>query len=497
MTLVYLPRRACAAVAAIMLASVPAWASPWAEVGDNQLRADVELLANAGAIDGITTQWPLPWKSIARSLRGDALSGQSENLQQAAERLVRRARAETGQGLSAAFTLDATNTPSLVYGFDGMGRGEGEAQAVLDYNRGIVSGRLALGGFTQNWRADSTKLNLDGSYLSARLGDVRLYGGWLSHWWGPGQITALSLSNNARPMPQIGISRASTTASSLPVLNWLGPWQAEFFLGVLDGPRIQPDTYYNGLRVTFNPLPGLEIGLSRTQMFCGQGHSCVPIVDYLDLSNDPKSTNRTNDQGAFDIKYSGRVGAVPFQVYMQAMNEDSSPFVHSGTSHLFGASLFLPAPSSPLKLTLEYADSIATEDLFGFGTVMHGFAYNNGGFPDGMRYRGRTLGFSLDSDSRLISLQGSWSDAADRFYQLSLHHAEVSTPLVSSANTVFFNAVSSAPVKVNMAEARVSLPLKTASGSLKLDLAARVQDDQPRPNRGVDAAIEAALRVDL
>jgi len=484
--------RFAAILITVSFLSVPAQAAPWAEVGDNQLRTDIEMLAEAGALDGITTHWPLPWRSIGARLR-DGLNGQPEMVRAAAERVLRRARAETEPGFSASLYLDATNAPSVVYGFDGMGRGEGTAQAVLDFNQGIFSGRLALGGITQNGRGNTTKLNLDESYLSARLGDVRLYGGWLSHWWGPGQVTALSLSNNARPMPQIGISRAVTDASSLPVLRWLGPWQVEFFVGVLDGQRIQTDGYFNALRFTFNPLPGLEIGLSRTEMFCGQGISCVPLVDYFDLSNDPRNTNRVNDQGAFDIKYSGRMGQLPFQVYMQAMNEDSSPFVHSGSSHLFGASIFVPASTSPVKLTAEYADSVATEDLFGFGTVMHGFAYNNGGFPDGMRYRGRTLGFSLDSDSRLWSLLGSWSDADDRFYQLSLHHAEISTPLVSAVSPVFFNALTPVPVTINMAEARVSLPWR----GFRLDLAGRVQDDQLWPKRGFEAGLEAALRINL
>ncbi|OJT96900.1 MAG: hypothetical protein BGN82_01515 [Alphaproteobacteria bacterium 65-7] len=483
--------RFAAALMAVQLLSMPAQAGPWAEVGDNQLRTDIELLAEAGALDGITTHWPLPWRSIGARLR-DGLDGQPETVRAAAERVLRRARAETEPGFSASLYLDATHAPSVVYGFDGMGRGQGTAQAVLDFNQGIFSGRLALGGITQNWRGNTTRLNLDESYLSARLGDVRLYGGWLSHWWGPGQVTALSLSNNARPMPQIGISRAVTDASSLPVLRWLGPWQAEFLLGVLDGPRLQRDTYYNALRVTFNPLPGLEIGLSRTQMFCGQGVSCAPLRDYFAFRNDNSIVNRTNDQGAFDIKYSGRMGELPFQIYMQAMNEDSSPITYSVTSHLFGAGIFLPVGDNPLKLTLEYADSVPTVDIFSFGTVLHGAAYNNSRYPDGMRYRGRSLGFSLDSDSTLLSLMGSWTDPGGRFWQLSLHKAAISNPLNVSGN-----AVTAAPVHVTLGEARVSLPLVSTGRSVRLDLAGRLQDDQPRPHRGLAAGIEAALRFDL
>jgi hypothetical protein len=277
------------------------------------------------------------------------------------------------------------------------------------------------------------------------------------------------------------------------VLRWLGPWQAEFLVGMLDGPRIQPDTFYNGLRLTFHPIPSLEIGLSRTEEFCGKGHPCSPIRDYLSLQNDPRHTNKTNDQGAFDIKFSHVIADIPTQIYMQVMNEDTSPFTHSGSSYLFGVTAFLPAPVSPLRLTLEYADSVPTLNIFSFGDFMHGFSYNNSTYVDGMRYRGRTLGFSLDSDSRLLSLQGSWTDSGGRFYEVTLHHAEVSSAQVSSLQPYFFNAVTTSPFTADIAEARITLPLP----NMKLDLAGRVQTDQPRPDKGFAAAVEMTLRVAL
>jgi hypothetical protein len=46
-------------------------------------------------------------------------------------------------------------------------------------------------------------------------------------------------------------------------------------------------------------------------------------------------------------------------------------------------------------------------------------------------------------------------------------------------------------VIVNLAEARVSLPRQ----SVRLDLAGRIQDDQPRPHSGFAGAAEVALRA--
>ncbi|HYS44973.1 MAG TPA: capsule assembly Wzi family protein, partial [Rhizomicrobium sp.] len=380
------------------LAISPTAASPWAEVGDNQLRADIELLQAAGVVEDVTIHWPAPWEALLAALSRTDMTGQPAPLRDAARRVLAMAQAGTAPGLSGAVYLDATNRPSVVYGFDGMGRGDAQSQLSLSGNSGIFSGRISLGGISQNFGGKPNKLMPDGTYVSARLGGALVYAGYLDHWWGPGQISALQLSNNSRPMPQIGIERSSTAASSWPVLRWLGPWQFEFFLGKLDGPQIQSNVYYDAAHLTINPLPGLELGVAKTEEFCGQGHPCSPLRDYFinaDLSNHP---DNVNGEGSLEIKYSNELGAIPFQVYAQLMNEDYSWLSRSGSSHLFGTSVFLPTAGSPVKLTVEFTDSIATKTPFSFGDHVYGFSYTNGQYPDGMRYRGRTLGFSLDTD---------------------------------------------------------------------------------------------------
>lgn len=478
--------------AALLFGSLaaPVTAAPWAEVGDNQLRADVELLQASGVLSTVTIHWPLPWAGIAAQLGAADLSAQPAAVRAAANRLLARAR-NNGTALSAY--ADLTNKTSVVRGFDGMGRGDGQAQVSLQGSSGAFSGRLSVGVITQNFGGKPNKLMLDGTYAAVDFWGARLYAGYLDHWWGPGQISALSLSNNARPMPQIGIERSSTNASSWPVLKWLGPWQFEFLLGKLDGPQIQSNVYYNAAHLTISPLPGLELGASKTEEFCGQGHPCAPLRDYfnnIDFSTHP---NNVNGEGGFDAKYSNVLGGVPFQVYAQLMMEDYSLANHADASHLFGAGIWVPTAGNPVKLTAEYADTVATRTLFGFGAHDYGVSYNDYQYPDGMRYRGRALGFSLDDDATLWSLQGNWTDAAGRFFQLSLHHAVIGTPYTP----VGANKVSTVPVKLNLAEARVSLPLRMGAQNWKIDLAGRVQDDQPRPSQGFAAAVELALRAEL
>ena len=477
-------------LAAMVSTCSSAFASPWAEVGDNRLRSEVELLQATGEIDDITTQWPLPWQSLQRDLRKADLQNQSGLELVTIQQLSNRSRAATAFGGSSWASLDVTNSPGLVYGFDGLGRGQGQAQLSIEATDGAFSGRISLGIISQNFRANRTKLMPDGSYGTIRLGGARLYLGYLDHWWGPGQISALSLSNDARPMPQIGIERANTNASSWPVLRWLGPWQFEFLLGYLDGPRIQPNSYYNAARFAIHPFSGFEIAVARTEEFCGQDHPCSPLKDYFHFSNNPDSVNNTNDEANWDFKYSHTLGGIPFQVYLQLMNEDYSWFNHSGTSHLFGASVFLPAPDNPVKLTVEFADSISTHHPFSFGDNIYGFSYTNGTFIDGMRYRGRTLGFSLDDDSTLLSLQANWSDAGGSFYELTLHHATI-----GNSHSIGDNILSISPVVVNVAEARFALPV--IFGRWRLELRGQIQDDQPRPHKGFSAAMETALKLPL
>jgi hypothetical protein len=488
----------CAVALAMPLTATPAQASPWAEVGDAQLRSDIQLLAAAGVVDDITTQWPLPWAGLMEALnRPGALDRQPANVVAAARRVRAAARANLpSHHLKAGASVDIASRPAVVYGYDGLGREKASTQLSAEMLLTDTTAiRLSVGAAKTDWSTGKTRLIFDNSYIAQKIGGAVVYAGYLSHWWGPGWISALSLSNNAHPIPQIGISRLSTSAFQTPWLSWIGPWQASFFVGVLDGPRINKNTLYSALRVTFNPLPGLQIGLARTEQFCGQKtpatpsskakpHICKPIAGYFHFTNQNGAANYTNDEGEFDIHYSGMAWGTAYELYTQIMNEDSNPIVHSTSTHLFGGSVWLPVAGTTLRLTAEYTDTVPTVNIFSFGKLNHGYVYNNYDYVDGMRYRGRTLGFSLDSDSRLATLQASWVDRHDWTYTLSYHRAWISSP-----QNKRLNIVTTAPVTANIGEVRIKAPLPWAT----IELAGRLADDQPRPRHGFNAAVEAAV----
>ena len=77
--------------AASVLASSLASADPWLAAGDEVLRHDIEMLADAGVIKGPITQWPIPWPDIARTVTALDQLGELTGGEQAAFSRLKRA----------------------------------------------------------------------------------------------------------------------------------------------------------------------------------------------------------------------------------------------------------------------------------------------------------------------------------------------------------------------------------------------------------------------
>jgi hypothetical protein len=483
-----------------ILARAAASASPWAEVGDAQLRSDVEVLAAAGLIDDVTTQWPLPWGGLLYRLsQADDLENEPDYVRAAAERLqALGTSAIEPDRLNAGVTGDFTNLPDVVRGFDALGREDMQGEASAEWMGESTAIKLEAGAQSTN-RYDHQTLLLDGSYAMQRVGNAVIYGGYITHWWGPGWDTALTLSNNARPFPQIGITRLDTTPFSSPWLSWIGPWQAEFFVGLLDGPRLARNTLFNGVRVSASPFPGFEWALARAEESCGTNqpptpefdgiHPCNPVKEFFNVYNDPTHPSNSKDETDFDLRYTNVFQGLSYAVYTQFMDRDTGPFVYSQTSHLFGASVWVPVRSTAIRFTAEYASTIATRNFFSFGDYFYGEAYTDYKYTDGWQYRDRTLGSSLDTDSRLASFHASWTGAHDWTYTLTYYKAWIGSPQTPPGD----NRVSTSPVDIDIGEARLHIPFH----ALSVDLAVRLQDDQPRPDKGFAAASEIAFSYRL
>ncbi len=453
--------------------SQAALATPWAPSRDRQLRRDVELLAAYGVIDGPVNSWPMPWSQISRGLAragAGALPGHVEDaLQRVRARLPgSRDYRRTGYEIEAY----GTNDQRVVRGFDGRARSQGDIRLSADRHFSSSYVRLSVA-----YRKDDRDGNFqfDDSYVAKAVGNWVFYGGFVDQWWGPGMDSALTLSTNARPIPKVGLMRLDPRPFKTRFLSWLGPWQFNMFAGRMDSDRGDfAHPILAGLRFSFQPLRGLEIGLSRTMQLCGAGRPCSFKIwtDALIGVGNRENTGTLDEPGnqlaAVDVRYSTYVGRYDIAVYGELMGEDEDNYLIDRMSLTLGASLggALQRGRLAWRLRGEYTDTKANR-MIG-KNVFNDLTYDHSIYTDGYTFRGRTIGASLDSDTRLLTIAALVTDRQDRSYFLRYRHADVNDP--GNRN----HRVSGNREKLNIFEAGSDWPTRFGMFSLELRLA----DDQ-------------------
>jgi len=398
-------------------------AGPWMPPGDTALRHDVMLLADAGALPVPVTTWPLAWGDVAGALddRGVELSPDEAA---AYARLTRRIAeaTRTGEGTLRLHAALAGN-PREIRAFEDGPRDEGEVGFSLDWTGDWLAFNLA--GEWLNDPEDRKDWRLDGSYFGLALGNWMLSAGAMDRWWGPGWQGSLILGNNARPIPALALERNSTQAFESKWLSWIGPWDLAVVWGFLEDDRAVPDARFFGLRVNFRPLKTLEIGISRTALWCGRGQSCGSgaFSDMLFRGDEPGSN--PDQLGGFDVRWSGALFDMPIALYAQMIGEDEANGLPSDWLGQFGAETWGRLRDvGSYRLYLEWAD---TECDFRFyrsirsdgGPGSPGCAYSNSVYRTGQHYRGRSFAHSIDGDSSVFAAGGMLTDTRGRSWLMT------------------------------------------------------------------------------
>lgn len=519
--------RIAAGLAALVLGAAPALAGPFAEVGDRQLRSDVELLSAAGLIEGPVESWPLPWAQIDEGLnRANDGRELPPHLAAAAARLDRLSDL-AAQRRVVDIRIGGTNEAAVGRDFGTLNRARFDGSARVEFNTGDLS--LSLGGGYRTGVVDGTNnsyAHLEGSQVAVRLGNWAFYGGYTEQWFGPGQDGALMWSNSARPMPKVGFKRLVPRRINFPVLRWLGPVQFEIFGGVLDEDREFDNIGIIGTRLSFQPARGLTIGLNRAQMLCGRGRPCGltqiagSFVGVLVSDNanpdDPDSFNNQsgNQLAGWDITYVQRFGRVAAKFYFEGAAEDFDNIVLEQYTRLIGTTWLGPWGSrgASWKASVEYADTLAVslfngtplEGITGGQTRYPGAAYNNSLYTDGYTYRRRPIGYWTDGDSRNLSFAFALTDTRNRrwYAQVRSVHLNI-TDLGNPPRAIFPRPngdpgpvisyrVSRNSEKFAILTAGAELPLKF--GDVRVE--GRFQTDSPNSpgRRDSQAAIEVQFR---
>lgn len=385
-------------------------------VGDTRLRDDLSLLVDEGVINLPLNEWPLARADVADAVaRVDGSDLAEPALRAALARVVKATTLPADAGTWKIREIKLTaGQPGLLRDEHTLGRENGELTA----SGGVTFDRYAINLSATGALdpGDGQELRLDGSNISIRWGNWLLSANQIDRWWGPGHEGSLILSNNARPMPAVSLDRIHSLPVDLPVLRWLGPWRFSGFLGV--GERHRPDVdqpLFMGMRLVFKPAPIFEFGMSRTAQFCGRGpeRRCdlktfgrMLIGDdnrgMRGLPDDPRE-EPGNQMAGFDVRIVSPFKALPIALYAQEIGEDnSSTGIPERYLGLFGAeSWFLLDSGSVVRAHVEYAN---TKVKWYDSDIEYDWAYRQGIFHAGYRYRGRNIGHTTDADSETTSL---------------------------------------------------------------------------------------------
>lgn len=393
------------------LALLPAaLASPFMSPGDIGLRHDIQLLADAGVIRGTVSTWPLAWGPILADLQAvDPDKELTPSILGAMERIASRARWETREHeafFGAHFAI--AEEPTRIRSFDNTPRESAEVGAELTYTGDWFT--VGLRAQAVDSPSDGKDFRADGSVVGIAVGNYSIAVNTLDRWWGPGWDGSLILSNNARPVPAISIDRTFAAPFQTQWLRWLGPWDLSIHFGEMEEERVVPNAQFFGLRFSFRPIPSLEVGLSRTAQWCGDGRPCNLETfgdlligrdnvgeDNVDRSNEPG-----NQLAGFDARWAVRIGGVPTAFYGQFIGEDEAGGLPSrylgqigveGTGHWRDRWVYR-----------WFAEFAATSCRFYSPDEFNNCAYNNGIYQTGYRYRGRSVAHGADNDARLISV---------------------------------------------------------------------------------------------
>jgi hypothetical protein len=261
---------------------------------------------------------------------------------------------------------------------------------------------------------EGATLGLDDSAIAVELLGVLLHAWSHRSWWGPGWQSALELSNNTPALNGVGLQRASVSRSESPWLSWMGPWNFDFFIARTGGMNVPGDPLLVGTRFTLRPFSHLEIGLTRTAQWGGEGRdtsarSLARLL--LGIGTNPDSaTEQANDPGnqiaGFDLRLRCPA-ALRCAVYAQLAGEDEAGVMPSKAMGMYGAELW--SGDGAGRFFAEYAET-GCRSVIGRQPEV-GCAYRNHAYPQGYVNNGRWLGASVGPDSRLATV--GWVDAVN------------------------------------------------------------------------------------
>ena len=369
-------------------------------------RHALELLVDEGGLALTVTQWPLPRAAVAQAL--DALPRElPPALDAARARVAAELRGAPGAQLSITLRGDAEALSG--FGDDATpGSWVGVRSSTLAGHGVAMQLGARLDGETRPGR-NGAQFRLDETAIATELFGQQVQAWAHRNWWGPGWQSSLVLGNNAPPFNGVGLQRAAAARSESRFLSWMGPWTYDAFIAQSDD-RIH--SYLVGMRLTLRPLSTLEVGLTRTAQWGGEGHqqSLSSFVRMLtNIGTNPNTAGAVpqdpaNELAGIDLRWRC-AGGWPCALYGQLIGEDSTSGRPSRFLGLYGAEAW--SADGRHRWFVEFAETLCG------GALEHNpvrpCAYRNHAYPEGYTHDARWVGSGAGPDSRVWTL--GWIDS--------------------------------------------------------------------------------------
>ncbi len=395
----------------ILIVSTHSLAEPWIDTSDIYLKAYIQLLADTGHIITPVTTYPLMWHDIARDLKKTNQSNLTTNQKNAYRYINHQFKLAKKNQTRIKVQTGIENKRFTSFG-----------DQVSDKNSISVHSSIMFENFAAKFAPsythnpqDGEKTRLDESYVAGFIGNWVVSLGRQNRWYGPTWDTSLSLTNNARPITALAISRKSAIPFTFPFTELEVPWTVTSFMGQMDDNRTVKNTLLWGFRLNLKPFKNLELGITRIAQWGGDGHSqdLSTFWNVLtgrtncgvdDLVCDENNPNPANQQAGYDLRYSFNLFDVPMSFYGQKFAEDGK----EGTLNYLtkaqpqvGFDAHLTILGKPSTVFIELADSLAD---CGKRDKIGDCYYEHSSYKTGMRYNGRTIGSTYDNDAKTYIL---------------------------------------------------------------------------------------------
>ena len=384
-------------------------AEPFLSPHDPFLRHEIRLLQDEGSLNSTINNWPLNLGGLRseknqHSWNHDLLGN-----------TIRKENRSGWTPIRSRIGISDDRVTSRSFGNEPRGLfSTGVETSWMNDRFAAKLSLLALYGVEDDWKGRKDEgLELDGSYIAARLGNWSASLGKVDRWWGPGWDGSLILSTNARPIPAISLDRRISEPFDNKWLSWIGPWSFHTFIGQMEEERHVPNPYLWGIRIDITPtiLDGLEVGMFRMMQLGGDGRpeGLSTWVDaFLSQDNTGGNTGKDpamepgNQLAGLDLRW--RPLDAPFAIYGQVVGEDEDKFLPNALMFQYGLEYWRTMQDSTLRIFVEYADLTSTwwtDDLH-----TRNVSYGHHIYGDGYRYNGRPVGHWADQDSQVTSIGG-------------------------------------------------------------------------------------------